>query len=179
MQNPELAGAQITLRLLERADAPLLAGYLSDPALRQSLGLGRPPSVAEEQELIDRIRASRDDVVLGIVRREGDRLLGVAGLHGIQDPSRQAQLGIFIGDPGEWGKGFATAATSLLVGYGFATLNLDRIWLRVDEQNRRAIRVYEKVGFREEEGRPCGVITMALLRRDWEHPALRRGDGSR
>ncbi len=179
MRNPFLVGAQVYLRPLERADAPVLAGYLNDAEVRRSLRSDRPLSVAEEEEFIDRIQRSRDDVVLGIVRREGDRLLGVVGLHGLQDPSRQAQFGIFIGDPGEWGKGHGTEATALVVGYGFATLNLNRIWLHVYDHNRRGIRVYEKVGFREEgilrqavfrEGRYCDVITMALLRQDWKRP---------
>ncbi len=180
VQNAFLVGSKVYLRPLERDDAPVIAGYLNDAEVRRSLRLDRPLSVAEEEEFIDRIRQSRDEVVVGIVRREGDRLLGVAGLHGVQDTSRQAQFGIFIGDPMEWGKGFGTEATALLVGYGFGTLNLNRIWLHVHDYNRRGIRAYEKVGFHEEgtlrqavfrEGRYFDVVSMALLRQDWKRPA--------
>jgi RimJ/RimL family protein N-acetyltransferase len=46
-----------------------------------------------------------------------------------------------------WNKGYGTEAVELMVKYGFEMLNMHRIWLRVFERNKRAIRTYEKVGF--------------------------------
>jgi hypothetical protein len=55
-----------------------------------------------------------------------------------------------IGDKREWNKGYGTEVTRLLTRYAFETLNLNRVWLRVYEFNRYAIRAYEKAGYRRE-----------------------------
>ena len=64
-----------------------------------------------------------------------------------------------------------------LVRHGFETLNLNRIWLYVFEDNPRAIHVYEKVGFKREgllrqdrfhEGHYWDTILMSILREEWD-----------
>jgi RimJ/RimL family protein N-acetyltransferase len=56
-------------------------------------------------------------------------------------------------------------------------LNLNRVNLNVFEYNPRAIRSYEKVGFKHEgvvrdwmarEGKRWNVVFMGILRREWE-----------
>ena len=63
-----------------------------------------------------------------------------------------------------------------LVAFGFDTLNLNRIYLRVHSTNERAIRCYEKVGFQHEgrlrhhnfhAGEYRDTLYMGLLRSDW------------
>ena len=46
-------------------------------------------------------------------------------------------------------KGYGTEAVSALAAYGLDRLGLERIFLRTNPANTRAIRVYEKCGFRE------------------------------
>ena len=46
-------------------------------------------------------------------------------------------------------KGFGTQAVSAMVAYGFDRLGLKRIFLKANPENGRALRVYEKCGFRE------------------------------
>ena len=46
-------------------------------------------------------------------------------------------------------KGYGTEAVRAMVEYGMDTLGLDRVFLKVFPDNARAIRVYEKCGFRE------------------------------
>jgi len=81
------------------------------------------------------------------------------------------------GEKAEWSKGYATEATHLLIGHAFETLNLNRVWLHVYDKNPRALRAYEKVGFKKEgvlrqdhyrEGRYWNTIVMAILREEWE-----------
>ena len=88
----------------------------------------------------------------------------------------QAEFGIFLGGPDEWGKGYGQEATRLVVGWGFEALALNRIWLHVHADNERGIHAYEKVGFRTEgllrqpawrEGRFVDVVSMAVLREEW------------
>jgi RimJ/RimL family protein N-acetyltransferase len=89
---------------------------------------------------------------------------------------RSAELGIFIGDKAYWGKGYGSEVMRLLLAHGFGILNLNRIYLRVYENNQRAIRAYEKAGFvhegrmRQAEFRNGGyedILLMSVLRSEW------------
>jgi len=69
--------------------------------------------------------------------------------------------------------------------YMFLELNLARVTLSVYEYNPRALRSYEKAGFRIEgktrservfEGRRFDAIWMGILREEWE--ALQKGHTS-
>jgi RimJ/RimL family protein N-acetyltransferase len=176
MVNPFLVGAHIYLRPLERTDAPLFATWLNDPDVSRFLKLYRPLSLRAEEEFIDRT-GQGDDILLGIVLRDGDRLIGGTGLHQIDQRCRKTSFGIVIGEKAAWGNGYGTEATRLMVGYAFDTLNLNRVWLHVYEYNPRGLRTYEKAGFRREgllrqdvfrDGRYWDTITMAILREEWQ-----------
>jgi [ribosomal protein S5]-alanine N-acetyltransferase len=101
----------------------------------------------------------------------------------IDDKNRHAMFGIFVGAAEARGKGYGTAATAMVVRYAFNTLNLNRVWLHVYEDNKPGIRVYEKVGFRKEgvlrqdnfrRGRYRDTIVMGILRADGRRSGTRR-----
>jgi RimJ/RimL family protein N-acetyltransferase len=107
---------------------------------------------------------------------EDDRLLGDITLSVINWGSREAFVGIGIGERDSWGKGYGTDAMDLILRYGFVELNLQRISLNVFEFNQRALRTYEKAGFRLEgrqrqimqrEGRRWDILYMGILREEW------------
>lgn len=177
MKNAFLIGEQVYLRPYERADAEVLMGYLNDPEVSRTLVRHRPLNLIREQEFLDGLYKDDSGLVLGIVVRQDDRIIGGTGLHDIHPVSREAGFGIFIGAKEEWDKGHGTEATALMVRHGFQTLSLNRIWLRAFADNDRAIKVYERVGFRKEgvfrqsryrEGRYVDEIAMAILRQEWE-----------
>lgn len=177
MRNPFLIGTKIYLRPLEREDAALFVPWINDAEVNRTLNHYRPVTLEAEEEFIQSLVKSEHDLALGIVARQTDRLIGETGLHRIDFRNHHATFGIVIGDKNEWNKGYGTEATSLLVGYAFETLNLNRLWLHVYENNPRAIRVYGKVGFKREgalrqdryqEGRYWDTITMGILREEWK-----------
>jgi RimJ/RimL family protein N-acetyltransferase len=107
---------------------------------------------------------------------EDDRLLGDITLSVINWGSREAFTGISIGAREFWGKGYGTDAMQVLLRYGFLELNLWRISLNVFEFNQRAMRSYEKAGFRPEgclrqaiqrEGRRWDIMYLGILREEW------------
>ncbi|HTP09466.1 MAG TPA: GNAT family protein [Anaerolineae bacterium] len=106
-----------------------------------------------------------------------DRLIGLIGLYTIFWLHREAFMGIQIGERDYWGKGYGTDALRALLRYGFDELNLRRVSLSVLEGNERAMRSYEKCGFRYEgrerqvwayDGRRWDEIFMGLLREEWQ-----------
>jgi RimJ/RimL family protein N-acetyltransferase len=108
---------------------------------------------------------------------EDDKLIGMVVLGGVQWTNQTAMLGINIGDPAYWSKGYGTDAMRLIVGYGFRELNLHRITSSTISYNTRSIGVHEKVGFKREgiqresiqrEGQRFDVIHFGILRHEWE-----------
>jgi [ribosomal protein S5]-alanine N-acetyltransferase len=176
MINPFLVGDKVYLRPLERGDAPVIVSWLNDYDVTRFLRAYRPMTLRAEEEFIDRAGQS-DNLSLGIALRNGDRLIGGTGLHEFDQRCRRASFGIFIGPREEWGKGYGTEVTRLMVAHAFETLNLNRLALQVYEYNARGIRAYEKVGFRREgvlrqdmfrDGRYWDTIVMGILREDWK-----------
>jgi [ribosomal protein S5]-alanine N-acetyltransferase len=177
MNNPYLVGKQVYLRPLEREDAPQLVSWFNDPEVSHNLLAYRPMTRRAEEEFLDKLYGHDFDVSLGIVVKETDRLIGVCGFKNTDPRNRHTEFGIAIGEKGEWGKGHGTEATRLLLQHAFETLNLNRVGLYVVEFNERAIRSYDKVGFRREgvlrqshyrRGRYWDTLVMAMLREDWD-----------
>jgi len=74
--------------------------------------------------------------------------VGNCGFINIDNLNQKSEIGIFIGNKNFWNKGYGTEALSLLLDFGFKVLNLHNISLRVVSFNPRAIKVYEKIGFK-------------------------------
>jgi UDP-4-amino-4,6-dideoxy-N-acetyl-beta-L-altrosamine N-acetyltransferase len=171
-----LIGTSVHLRALERSDAVTILPWVNDQQVTQHLLIHKPMNLAAEEFFIDAVNRSEHDAVFGICDRASGDLVGVAGLHRIDPKNRQAMFGIFIGQAKHRGKGMGTETTDLVVGYAFDTLNLHRVWLHVYEDNKRAIRVYEKLGFVREgllrqdsfrRGRYWNTVVMGLLQTEF------------
>lgn len=105
-----------------------------------------------------------------------DRLIGFIGLYLPQVRGCDGWVGIAIGEREFWGRGYGTDAMRLILRYAFMELNLHRVSLALHEYNTRALRSYEKTGFRAEgrvrgeqlrEGRRTDGIFMGILREEW------------
>ncbi len=75
--------------------------------------------------------------------------IGTTGFMHLDMIARTAEFGIMIGEKDYQNHGYGTEGTALTVDYGFNVLNFASIFLRVHAFNERAIRVYEKVGFKK------------------------------
>jgi ribosomal-protein-alanine N-acetyltransferase len=177
MKTPFIVGERIYFRPLEREDAPLLRDYINDPEVTRTLTIHRPINLETEVESLARLGKNDSLIFVGICLKENDRLIGALDLRLGDFRDRHAVFGISIGAKDEWNKGYGTEATKLIVRYGFQTLNLNRISLRVYEFNPRAMRTYEKCGFVREgvlrqeiyrDGRFWDAYAMGILRSDWD-----------
>lgn len=106
-----------------------------------------------------------------------DKLIGFIGLWGLSWSHGEAWVGIGIGEREYWGKGYGSEAMQLVLRYAFSELNLHRVSLGVFSYNVRAMRAYEKCGFRNEgiirqafvrEGQRWDLVNMGILRREWQ-----------
>jgi RimJ/RimL family protein N-acetyltransferase len=105
-----------------------------------------------------------------------DRPLGDISLEVADWNPREAFVGLGIGPRDFWGRGFGTEAMQLVLEYAFLEVNLQRVTLNVFEYNPRAIRSYEKAGFRHEgrmrealfrEGKRWDLLYMGIRRSEW------------
>lgn len=103
---------------------------------------------------------------------DSDRPLGSVYIRDIDTEHHKGEYGIFIGDETARGRGVGTEAAELMIQYGFEKLKLHRIYLRVLAGNERAIRSYEKAGFKREgylhhdvciRGEYVDVVWMAIV----------------
>jgi RimJ/RimL family protein N-acetyltransferase len=168
-------GERVFLRPFEKADADLYHRWRADADVAELAGLPLPLSRAQvDQRLSEKEGADAHAFVICLLADE--RPIGEGLLFEVDRLNGSAELGIFIGEKDEWGKGYGTDAVNALVDFGFAALRLERIWLEVWTENARAMRAYEKAGFvpegtlrhdRYESGRFTDGHIMSILRDEW------------
>jgi RimJ/RimL family protein N-acetyltransferase len=135
-------------------------------------------SKATQEWLEEEYKATVPDMVVFVIQTlEDDRPIGFVDLNGFQRRPGDAFIGIGLGEPAYWGKGYGTDAMQLIVRYAFQVLGLHRVSLNVFEYNPRAIRSYEKAGFQVEgrlssamqrDGKRWDWLYMGILRTEWE-----------
>jgi RimJ/RimL family protein N-acetyltransferase len=178
----DLEGNGIKLRPLERNDISKWFTWFNDRNVVQSLNKGVYPNTFEKQEkYYDKINTSVNDILLGVVKKENDELIGLIGIHNIDWVHRKGEISVVIGKMTSWGKGYATEAIDLMVRHGFEKANLRRLSAGVWASNEASRRCFEKNGFvlegtiRESffyNGKYVDEYRLGLLRKNW-HLALR------
>jgi diamine N-acetyltransferase len=180
-------GGRIRLRRDEPADLPIFVAWLNDPEVRRYISINLPISQANEQDWFENmLKRPAEEQPFAIEIRDQDswRLIGNCGFFEINHRSLSAEVGLFIGDKTCWNKGYGTEVMRLLLQIGFNTLNLNRVFLRVDQGNKGGIRAYEKAGFVHEgsfrqatyhDGKYEDLLFMSVLRSEW-HPGEEQDD---
>lgn len=171
-----LEGEKIYLRPLEMEDLESFYRWFNKSELRKYTQIPYPLSREMEKEFIENAMRPGDTIVLAIVLKNNDRMIGDISINTIDNIHRKAFIGIAIGDPGYISRGYGTEALKLLLDYAFGTLNLHRIELHAYAFNKRAIDCYKKMGFKEEgrsreahfaDGRYQDIVNMAILDSEW------------
>ena len=92
----------------------------------------------------------RNGAMFGVFLHESDELVGFVGLFGvIRGGFQEARIGYMLAERHS-GRGYATQAVGLAIGFAFETLDLHRVETGVQFDNPASMRVLTKVGFREE-----------------------------
>lgn len=167
-----IRGSKTRLRALEHDDLPHFVRWINDPETRRFMAMRYPLSQAEEEKWWQGRLEREEDHIFAIEAEDGT-YIGNIGLHSISHENRQAMLGIIIGEKSYRGQGYGTDAIGAMLRWVFEYLNLNRVYLTVYAFNERAIRCYEKSGFRHEgsmrqarytEGQYFDELMMSILR---------------
>jgi diamine N-acetyltransferase len=174
-------GKRTRLRGIEREDLPRFVEWLNDPEVTYGLMISTPLSLAQEQGWFDNLRSRpAEEMPMGIeVQTPGGwQLIGNLSLMNIDWKSRNAEVGIFIGDKRFWNQGYGRDAMVLMLRHAFFNLGLHRVFLRVYVTNPRAVHSYEKAGYVHEglmrqaqfkDGKFIDVLLMSALASEWQN----------
>lgn len=94
-----------------------------------------------------KIKTTQRNNVCFSVTNEGNVIIGYINVKEIKRFRRNAKLGIVF-DPNYVDKGYGTESILLLLKYFFNDMNMKCMYLDVAKHNKRAIRCYEKCGFK-------------------------------
>ena len=144
-----IKGKKIKLRALEKNDLEKWVRWLNDAEVTKFTTIIYPFSMEEEEEWYRKTTADQNIKNFIIETLKGKAIGGIS-LNKINWKDRNAELGIVIGEKDFWNKGYGTDAVRTLLDFTFSEMNLHRIYLRVFAYNKRALRAYEKCGFKVE-----------------------------
>lgn len=154
----KIVGESLYLSPISAEDAETFVEWMNDFGITDFTGRSAQITTLENEKEWLAEATSGKKYIFAIISEtiEGHELIGTVELMNIREFDRSATAGIFIGKNNKRGHGIGTEALNLLVEYGFLYLNLHSINLSVLADNPRAIRCYEKVGFKE-----CGRMREA------------------
>ena len=137
---------RVYLKSLEYGDAEEMAKNANNDEV--AFYIGRPgefphPYTKEDASLFiadaARAYAEKSAFHFGIFLNDGT-LVGVCGIHTIYYNDLRGEIGYWLGRS-YWGKGYAKEALSLLLGFCFNRLRLNKVYVVVLAFNERSIRL--------------------------------------
>jgi RimJ/RimL family protein N-acetyltransferase len=180
-----LIGRRVCLRALRRGDLVHLRKWLEDAEIRGLIGEVEAMSKADSEKFLEKVRADTQRAWFVVVVKENNKVIGEAGLLRMDRAWRTTDISVIIWEREEWGKGYGTEAVLLLLDHAFRHLDFNRAAVGVVGFNERALRFWEKVGFRKEgvqrdgyyyDGKYHDFVLMSIL--EDEFRKLYGGDSS-
>lgn len=145
-------GEMVRLRALEMEDLDLILKYWNNLELRQFLATAWPMSRNAERKWLERATMMNPwkdgEMVLAVEDKKTNEFLGTVSLFDISKQHQKAEFGIAIHNPENYGKGYGTDTTRVMLWVAFHILGLNTIFLPTLASNKRAQRAYEKAGFK-------------------------------
>lgn len=169
-----LVGPNLRLRPLEPGDLERSRAWVNDQETAQGLLRILPVSPLSQQAWYEQI--SRDPARMVWAAEEKQAHIGNCGLYHIDLIHRRAEAWFLIGESSRRGRGLGREMADLVLTYAFGGLGLNKVYLQVGAENRKACQTYEAVGFVSEgtlrqeyfiAGRFRDVLRMALLADAW------------
>ncbi|MGG7164825.1 GNAT family N-acetyltransferase [Clostridium ihumii] len=171
-------GEKIRLREYKKEDIKLAQEYVNDSEIKKLLNPGIPflYTYEDEEKWYENLSASKDTYNFAIETLEDKKYIGGCGINEVDWKNSYVVVGIFIGDKDYLGKGYGTDAMKVLMHFIFEQMNIHKIKLNVFSFNKRAIKSYEKCGFKVEgilrdelfvDGKYHDEVSMGILREEY------------
>jgi RimJ/RimL family protein N-acetyltransferase len=141
---------RLVLRTLTAADAtPRYLGWMRDPEVNRYLESRLVEQTIDSlRQFIEACNAG-PDLLLGICLADGSHI-GNIKLGPVNAYHRSAPVGLLIGEPASWGKGYATEALVAITTHAFSSMGLEKLYAGAYASNAGSIRAFRKAGWLEE-----------------------------
>ena len=145
-----ISGEKVILKGLTKDSSELIYEWVNQEDLRSLTGTLYPISEYEHEEWVKKMATATDKKLFLICDKSTCKPIGTIGLKNFNYTVRKVELFISIGDSEYLSGGYGTDSVKTLVDFCFSNLNLHKVYVRVFSSNKRAIRCYEKAGFKIE-----------------------------
>ncbi len=176
-----IIGPRIILRPVRLDDAEIITAAANDPVLREKLCFFSffqdSPTIERETAYLKRMINSESDLLMVIESEYDHRFIGTIGLHELDLHNDNLRLGIIIFNKYFWRQGYAREALNLLLDFAFNGLGMNKVYLNPRADNKIAIRIYKKLGFKQEGilrqeykvkvGHYLDMLRMSILKDEW------------
>jgi RimJ/RimL family protein N-acetyltransferase len=136
-----IKGKLVGLRAIEKQDLGLLRDWRNLPHFRKNFREFRELGMANQEMWFNKVVSSSNDFMFLIERLSDGTPLGACGLLYTNWIIRSADFSFYIGYNEAYidNEGYALDAASLLIDYGFKSLNLNKIWMELYEFDKAKI----------------------------------------
>lgn len=146
---PVLSGHLVTLRPYSPGDTDAAWEMVNDSEGSDLTHTTATFTYEQIREWCSSRNAQADRLDLAVIENATGLFAGEVVLNDFDPEQESTNFRIALRGPAWFGRGLGTEATRLIVTHGLTTIGLAHITLDVLARNLRAIRAYEKVGFRQ------------------------------
>ena len=147
-----IEGRVINLRTLENSDAYSIYKNAKDREVSKYTQLPYPYRLKYARDFVRMCQEhyrKKTDYELGIESKKTSEIIGMISLMHVNNSHRSAEVGYWLGNQ-YWRRGITKEALTLILDFGFNTLELVKIYAKVLHPNLPSIRLLQGVGFRYE-----------------------------
>jgi UDP-4-amino-4,6-dideoxy-N-acetyl-beta-L-altrosamine N-acetyltransferase len=164
------------LKLLDEQDEYEIVEWRNRKEIIDSFFSYKGVTISEHRNWYTSYLKDNTRIEFVISRKEDNKKIGTIGLSRIDHRNQKAEYGILISEKQEYGKGYAQEVSAAVIQYAFSELNLQKIKLNVFTDNMGAIKLYKKLGFKEEgmlhkeiykNASFKDVMVMAIFKEEW------------
>jgi aminoglycoside 6'-N-acetyltransferase len=166
----EIKNGKLTIRPITKNDAVHLTKWLSDPAVLEYYeGRDQPFTMERVMETY----FMEEEGLSRYIFMSDEKPIGYIQTYTVEEEANTFGMDQFIGETEYWNKGIGTFLINTMVNYLVTQKGANRIIMDPHTSNKRALRCYEKCGFKkvkflakhelhEGEYRDCWLIELVI-----------------
>lgn len=163
---------EVKIRKFIETDIENKVKWINNPLNNEYLHYNIPLDISNTKKWFETTKnnSNRHDMII----EYNNIPVGVIGIINID--KKKGEYYITLGENNYKRKGISYEATKLILDYAFYELNLEKVWLCVDENNIAARKLYEKIGFIQEgllrkdiffKGEMVNRCMYGILKEEW------------
>jgi len=160
---------------IAESDLETRVEWINNPMIHSSMYFDIPATVEKTRQWYEISRNNRHRIDL-VFRDNSGIIVSMSGLTSIDYSNKNAEFYIMV-NPKLQGKGIGKEVSLWTINYGFSKFDLHKVYLSTNEENIKAYKIYESLGFKIEgilrdhkfkDGKFTNRRLYGLLRSEWQ-----------